>query len=88
MGPGPAQAAQDNCLLYPVHRTPGQYPARLQHLRTAGDALVYDALQPPDFSLPFCCPVGYSPVHLPTSHFALHLHLFLLKCVLLLSNHF
>lgn len=51
-------------------------------------AAVYDALQPPDFFLTFCCPVGYSPVLLPTSHFALHLHLFLLSCILLLSNHF
>ena len=86
MGPGLGQAAQGSCLLCLAPSTPGRYPAPLRHLRIAGEASVYAALQPPDFSLPFCCPVGYSPVLLPTSHFALYLHLFLLKCILLLSN--
>lgn len=41
---------------------------------------VYDALQTPDFFLLIYCLDSYFPVLLPTSHFALHLHLFLVNC--------
>lgn len=50
--------------------------------------VICDALQPPDISLPFCCLAGYSPVLLHTPRVALHLHLLLLNCTLLLPSHF
>lgn len=64
-----------------------QNPKSIPDPFAAGKASVFSPLQPLDFSLLFCCPIGYSPGLLPTARFAFHLHLFLLNCILLLSNH-